>query len=257
MADTQKFLDGTGVSVLWANIKDKFVAKKAGYNLSKNDFTDVFKSKLEGVAEGAEVNQNAFSTIAADGTNLSAQSKSSKFAFTHGDNITFDVDPSNLSLTINAKDTTYSNASSSSAGLMSADDKVKLDGVAATAQVNVIESIKVNGTAQAISGKAVDITVPTNNTELINGAGYQTAVQVVAAINSAIASVYVVKGSVDDATKLPLSGQKTGDVWNILTDSVYGAAGMNVVWNGTDWDALGSNITVSALTDDEIVEYCK
>jgi hypothetical protein len=121
----------------------------------------------------------------------------------------------------------------------------------------VIESIKVNGTAQAISGKAVDITVPTNNTELINGAGYQTAVQVVAAINSAIASVYVVKGSVDDATKLPLSGQKTGDVWNILTDSVYGAAGMNVVWNGTDWDALGSNITVSALTDDEIVEYCK
>lgn len=43
------------------------------------------------------------------------------------------------------------------------------------AQANVIESIKVNGTAQTITGKAVNITVPTNNNQLTNGAGYITS----------------------------------------------------------------------------------
>ena len=45
----------------------------------------------------------------------------------------------------------------------------------ANAQENVIETIKVNGTAQAISSKAVDIIVPTDNKDLANGAGYLVA----------------------------------------------------------------------------------
>ena len=40
------------------------------------------------------------------------------------------------------------------------------------AQVNIIEGIKVNGTVQAISNKVVNITVPTDNKDLSNGAGY-------------------------------------------------------------------------------------
>lgn len=40
-------------------------------------------------------------------------------------------------------------------------EKNKLGGIAAGAQVNVIESIKVNGQAQAINSKGVNITVPT------------------------------------------------------------------------------------------------
>lgn len=40
-------------------------------------------------------------------------------------------------------------------------EKKKLGGIAAGAQVNVIESIKVNGQAQAIDSKGVNITVPT------------------------------------------------------------------------------------------------
>ena len=49
----------------------------------------------------------------------------------------------------------------------------------ANAQANVIESIKVNGTAQTITDKVVDITVPTDNTELTNGAGYLVASDIV------------------------------------------------------------------------------
>jgi hypothetical protein len=43
------------------------------------------------------------------------------------------------------------------------------------AQANVIESVKVNGTALTVTGKAVDISVPTDNAELTNGAGYLVA----------------------------------------------------------------------------------
>lgn len=48
-------------------------------------------------------------------------------------------------------------ATTSNAGVMSASDKSKLDGIAAGAQVNVLESVKVNGTALSVSGKSVDI----------------------------------------------------------------------------------------------------
>ena len=43
------------------------------------------------------------------------------------------------------------------------------------AQANVIESIKVNGTAQTITSKSVNITIPTDNASLTNGAGYLVA----------------------------------------------------------------------------------
>ena len=45
----------------------------------------------------------------------------------------------------------------------------------ANAQANIIESVKVNGTALTITSKAVDITVPTDNASLTNGAGYLVA----------------------------------------------------------------------------------
>lgn len=45
----------------------------------------------------------------------------------------------------------------------------------ANAQANIIESVKVNGTALTITDKAVDIAVPTDNIELTNGAGYLVA----------------------------------------------------------------------------------
>lgn len=61
--------------------------------------------------------------------------------------------------------------------------------VAAGSQPNVIETIQVNGSAQAVSNKTVNIVVPTNNSQLTNGAGYQTAAQVTSAIDQAIQGV--------------------------------------------------------------------
>ena len=48
----------------------------------------------------------------------------------------------------------------------------------ANAQENVIETVKVNGSALTVTGKAVDIIVPTNNAQLENGAGYLVAADI-------------------------------------------------------------------------------
>lgn len=57
-------------------------------------------------------------------------------------------------------------------------DKNKLSGVASGAQANVIETVKVNGTAQTVTGKAVDIAVPTVTSDLTNDSGFITLSQV-------------------------------------------------------------------------------
>ena len=48
----------------------------------------------------------------------------------------------------------------------------------ADAQKNIIESVKVNGVALTVTDKAVDVTVPTDNAELTNGAGYLVAADI-------------------------------------------------------------------------------
>lgn len=67
---------------------------------------------------------------------------------------------------------------------------------------NKIESVKVNGTVQGIDGKAVDITVPTNNKDLTNGANYITAAQApVQSVNGETGAVTVaVPGVMKGAT---------------------------------------------------------
>lgn len=54
-------------------------------------------------------------------------------------------------------------------------------------QPNVIETVKVNGVAQEVSEKAVDITVPTKVSELNNDSAFQTNSEVAQAIQTAIA----------------------------------------------------------------------
>ena len=58
-------------------------------------------------------------------------------------------------------------------------------------------------------------------------------------LNSKVASVYKVKGSVATESALPQEGNTTGDVYNVETD------GMNYVWDGTQWDKLGGTVDLS------------
>ena len=58
--------------------------------------------------------------------------------------------------------------------LMTDAEGTKLGNIAAGAQVNVIESVRRNGAAVPVSGKAVDISVPTKTSELQNDSGFVT-----------------------------------------------------------------------------------
>lgn len=73
---------------------------------------------------------------------------------------------------------------------------------------------------------------------------------------SEITNMYKYCGSVTGTAELPTTGQRVGDVYNIEAASKYGGAGMNVAWNGTDWDPLGEIFTVTAITNEELDELC-
>ena len=104
-----------------------------------------------------------------------------------------------------------------------------------------IDVIKVNGTTQTITNKAVDLTVPTKVSDLTNDSGFQTQSDVQSAIDTAVSSAYTYKGSVATINDLPASGNKTGDVYDVQ------ATGMNYAWDGTKWDAMGQYVDTSVF----------
>lgn len=68
--------------------------------------------------------------------------------------------------------------------------------------------------------------------------------------------IYSIKGSTKYA-ELPMTGNKVGDVYNITDSFTLGGvsypAGTNVVWDGSNWDALGGSIDLSAYAKTEEV----
>lgn len=109
------------------------------------------------------------------------------------------------------------------------------------AQANVIESISVNGTAQTITSKNVDITMPTNVSDLTNDSDFQSGTQVQNAIAAKISSAYKAGGTkafADLASLLVAANEgyvyNVSDAFTTTADFVEGAgkthpAGTNVV----------------------------
>ena len=87
------------------------VDKVDGKWLSTNDYTTTEKTKLSGIAEGAEVNQNAFSNIVVGSTTVAADSKTDTLTLVAGTNVTLTPDATNDKITIASKDTIYTHPS--------------------------------------------------------------------------------------------------------------------------------------------------
>lgn len=113
-------------------------------------------------------------------------------------------------------------------------EKTKLEGIAEKAQVNVIETVKVGGSALAVEGKAVNIDL----------SGY--------AMKSDIASAYKAMGSKTFAelSALTLGEGNNGEVYNVTDHFISGdktwPVGTNVLWTGTEWDPLAGITDLSA-----------
>jgi hypothetical protein len=214
--------------------------------ISASDFT-----KIQGISEGANKvtasSDNGYILI--DGVSTKVYTPPSVSALTSGMyKITVNangyvtageaVKKSDITaLGIPAQDTTYTNATSSKAGLMSSSDYTKLQGVAEGAQVNVIETVKVNGTALTVNSKIVNIDL----------SAYALKTDISAAVNY--------RGSVDNYSDLPTS-PTIGDMYNVANaDASHDVdAGDNVVWTGSAWDVLSGMIVIDAVTNAQIDE---
>ena len=104
-----------------------YVEKEAGKGLSDENFTAALKDKLDGIAAGANKYVHPTHTAAASGlykTTVDEEGHVTATTPVTKDDIT--------NLGIPAQDTTYDEATTAKAGLMSAADKTKLDGMGAT-----------------------------------------------------------------------------------------------------------------------------
>lgn len=172
-------------------------------------------------------------------------------------------------------------AKESGKSLVSDTEIEKLAGVAAGAQVNVLETVKVNGQAVSATDKAVDITVPTNeeiegkistaiteanvdgkisaafeeadidgkiSTAIANAnvdGKISTAIEAAnidGKIKAAVTGVYKVKGSVT-LSNLPTDGVEEGHVYNITEDFTTTTA--FVEGSGVEYPA-GTNVVYTA-----------
>lgn len=298
------FLNYDGLLYFWQKIKALLagkVDKIDGKGLSTNDFTTAEKNKLAGlmnythpttsgnkhIPAGGSANQ--ILGWSADGTAKWVNEKDTTYSVMSG--ATVDADGKSGLVPSPTKgaqrwldstgawttppNTTYGAASTTSAGLMSAADKKKLDGVADGANKYVHPSytehdsglykITVDATGHVSAVTAVakgDITalgIPSTNTTYndatqgthgLMSTGDKKKLDAFGeastyALKSDITAMYRYKGSVASYDKLPTSGQIIGDVYDV-------GNGMNYAWNGEKWDGLGQVFTIDAIQNTEI-----
>lgn len=257
----KKYLDSDGLLYFWQKITNKFVVKDGSKVLSTNDYTTAEKNKLAGIAEGA----NNYSLPTASADTLGGVKVGSGLAINNGvlsatgGGTADSVDWSNVQNRPTKLSEFTNDGDGTSGSAFATEDYVDENG-------GKIDVIKVNGSTQTITNKAVDISVPTNTNQLTNGAGfitgidssdvtgalgyvpynssnpsgYQTSSQVETAINTKISSTYKAKGSVAFANLPSLTSSNEGNVYNLTdaftttADFVEGAgksypAGTNVV----------------------------
>ena len=132
----------------------------------------------------------------------------------------------------------------------------------AGAQANIIESVKVNGSALTITDKAVDITVPTDNKDLANGAGYLVASDIAGKAEKSVVDTLVGSDTGKSARTIAneelaaqlLSGKADADFKTLqelatwLEDHPEDAAEINRRLDALE-DAVDTETTVAAQID--------
>ena len=134
-------------------------------------------------------------------------------------------------------------------------EKNKLTGIAEGAEKNKIDSVSDEleiSTERQLSIKSVAMSKVSGLETALNGKANSADVYAKTEtynkeeVDAKVSSVYKYKGSVANEDALPTEGQAVGDVYN-LEDT-----GMNVAWDGSKWDKLGSVVDLTPyLTKDD------
>ena len=152
-----------GLNLIFRNAKDGqlFTVFIPNADLSDNGLMSLEDyAKLSGIADGAQV--NVLESVKVNNKALSVTSKAVNLFLPSSFDSIYTANRVSLQGIADQSPTPgykmdIAAATQSAAGVMSSTDKSKLDGIAAGAQVNVLESVKVNGTALSVSGKSVNI----------------------------------------------------------------------------------------------------
>lgn len=118
------------------------------------------------------------------------------------------------------------------------DYKSKVDGIASGAQVNVVETVKVNNAALTPSAKAVNITVPTKTSQLTNDSSFATQTYV----NQQIGAIDKLKKSIVSA--LPSSNIDANTIYLVPSKS-QGADNYydEYMYINGKWELIGNSKT--------------
>lgn len=192
---------------------EKYVAKEAGKVLSTNDFTNAYKTKLDGIEAGAN------KTVVDESLNKeSTNPVQNKAIATKLEEITSQGGEPNTIETIKVN------------GSPLEPDGSKAVDISVPTKVSQLQNDSGYQTAANVE-------------QTLTSKNYAT--------KSDISSVYKYKGSVETYGELPQSEQQIGDVYNVETaDSSHGVkAGDNVAWNGTEWDVLSGTVDLSNYYD--------
>lgn len=208
-----KYLDENGLLYLVQKIKGWLngkVNKEDGKGLSQNDLTNDLKAKYDTAVQKVDDltatggAPNVIEIVKVNGTALTPDSDKAVNVVvpTKASELTNDV---NLVIDANYvhTDNNYTLAEKQKLeGLKNYDDTEIKNQIA---EAGKIDTIKVNGTAQTVTNKTVELTIPTNNNQLTNGAGYQTASDVNSLISTALADIQGMEYSI--VTSLPSTGE--------------------------------------------------
>lgn len=201
------------------------------------------KSKLSGIATGAEVNQDAFSNIKVGQTTIAADTATDTLELVAGDNVTLTPDATNDKVTIEATDTTYSSKAAASGGTdvslvttgekytwnnkLSSHQTIKQDGVTG-ATVNRLGTCS---TAAGTAAKTVSITTGTFSLE----AGARVSVKFTNANTADTPTLNVgskgAKNIFHKGAKITTGGNKA-----LLAGIV------DFIYDGTQWHIVGNYI---------------
>lgn len=210
------------------------------------------KKKLDGIASGAEVNQNAFSNIKIGNTTISADGKTDTVELTAGNNITLTPDATNDKITIAATDT---NTTYTFKGGTNQFTVTPSNGTAQTVSVTPSIANNVTGsdlTANTIilgngnsgvkkSGKTIVTTLGSDDTTL------PTSKAVKAAID-ALPEPMIFKGTLGTngtITSLPAAAASNeGYTYKVITAGTYASqyakTGDVFISNGSSWNLIPS-----------------
>lgn len=243
------FIDKTGALYIITKIKTLLDAKvnvESGKGLSTNDYTTDEKTKLAGIASGANKYTHPSYTGGASGLY-----KVTVDATGHISAMTAVTKADITALGIPAQDTntTYSDMTAATSSAAGTSGLVPAPSAGAQSKF-----LRGDGTWQTPPGTTSVVTTSANGLMSSTDKAKLDAFGAAStyALKSDITNMYRYKGSVASESKLPTTGLTSGDVYNIVDASSYGPAGQNVAWNGTAWDNLGGLYQIDAVTPDEI-----